>query len=164
MFGFTGADRIEALTRKRGYMAEAQARWPFLTYFDASTIKNERQLVSRQTARGSRSIPTAPRSSSRSSISRATPHSSSRTSGTADSRSGRPMAGGSSTGPMSGAIPEIFTGRPPTGAARPSVSRRAPSSSCPMGSRAPRSSMRSSIRRRTTISGRSVSTTGRRMC
>ena len=45
MFGFTGADSIEALARKRGYMAEAQARWPFLTHFDASTIKNERQLV-----------------------------------------------------------------------------------------------------------------------
>jgi hypothetical protein len=26
-------------------MAEAQERWPFLTQFDASTIKNERQLV-----------------------------------------------------------------------------------------------------------------------
>ena len=42
MFGFTGADSIEALARKRGYMAEAHARWPFLTHFDASTIKNER--------------------------------------------------------------------------------------------------------------------------
>jgi hypothetical protein len=45
MFGFTGADDIETVARKRGYMAEAQAHWPFLTYFDASTIKNERQLV-----------------------------------------------------------------------------------------------------------------------
>lgn len=26
-------------------MTETQARWPFLTYFDQSTIKNERQLV-----------------------------------------------------------------------------------------------------------------------
>jgi hypothetical protein len=26
-------------------MADARARWPFLTYFDASTIKNDRQLV-----------------------------------------------------------------------------------------------------------------------
>ena len=26
-------------------MADAQARWPFLTHFDASTIKNERQLA-----------------------------------------------------------------------------------------------------------------------
>ena len=45
MFGFTGADSVQALARKRGYMAEAEARWPFLTTFDASTIKNERQLV-----------------------------------------------------------------------------------------------------------------------
>ena len=45
MFGFTGADSTETVARKRGYMAEAQAHWPFLTYFDASTIKNERQLV-----------------------------------------------------------------------------------------------------------------------
>jgi hypothetical protein len=26
-------------------MVDAQARWPFLTHFDASTIKNDRQLV-----------------------------------------------------------------------------------------------------------------------
>lgn len=45
MFGFTGADGPETVVRKRGYTAEAQARWPFLTHFDASTIKNERQLV-----------------------------------------------------------------------------------------------------------------------
>ena len=55
MFGFTGADSIEALARKRGYMAEAQAYWPFLTYFDASTIKNERQLVTMVKERCSRS-------------------------------------------------------------------------------------------------------------
>jgi ABC-type proline/glycine betaine transport system substrate-binding protein len=45
MFGFTGADDIETVTRKKGYMAEAQAHWPFLTHFDASTIENERQFV-----------------------------------------------------------------------------------------------------------------------
>ena len=45
MFGFTGADNAETVVRKRGYMAGARARWPFLTHFDASTIKNERQLV-----------------------------------------------------------------------------------------------------------------------
>jgi hypothetical protein len=45
MFGFTGADSAQAVVRKRGYMAEAQTRWPFLTHFDASTIKNERQLA-----------------------------------------------------------------------------------------------------------------------
>lgn len=44
MFGFTGADRAETVARKRGYMVDAQRRWPFLTHFDASTIKNERQL------------------------------------------------------------------------------------------------------------------------
>ena len=55
MFGFTGADSIEALARKKVYMAEAQARWPFLTHFDASTIKNERQLVTMVKERCSRS-------------------------------------------------------------------------------------------------------------
>ena len=55
MFGFTGADDIETLTRKRGYMDEAQARWPFLTYFDASTIKNERQLITLVKDRSSKS-------------------------------------------------------------------------------------------------------------
>ncbi len=45
MFGFTGSDTEATLLRKRAHMADAQARWPFLTSFDASTIKNERQLV-----------------------------------------------------------------------------------------------------------------------
>lgn len=45
MFGFRGGESADVVRRKRGYMVEAQARWPFLTYFDASTIKNERQLV-----------------------------------------------------------------------------------------------------------------------
>jgi hypothetical protein len=54
MFGFTGAD-AETIARKRGYMAEARARWPFLTYFGASTIKNERQLVTMVKERSSRS-------------------------------------------------------------------------------------------------------------
>jgi hypothetical protein len=55
MFGFTGADSDETVARKRVYMAEAQARWPFLTHFDASTIKNERQLVTMIKERSSRS-------------------------------------------------------------------------------------------------------------
>jgi hypothetical protein len=55
MFGFTGADSAETVARKRVYMAEAQARWPFLTHFDASTIKNERQLVTMVKERCSRS-------------------------------------------------------------------------------------------------------------
>jgi hypothetical protein len=45
MFGFRGGESPEIVQRKRGYMAEAQTRWPFLTHFDASTIKNDRQLV-----------------------------------------------------------------------------------------------------------------------
>lgn len=55
MFGFTGAESAETVARKRVYMAEARARWPFLTYFDASTIKNERQLVTIVKERCSRS-------------------------------------------------------------------------------------------------------------
>ncbi|MFL6732488.1 MAG: hypothetical protein ACJ8EH_05880 [Sphingomicrobium sp.] len=55
MFGFTGAESAETVARKRAYMAEARARWPFLTYFDASTIKNERQLVTIVKERCSRS-------------------------------------------------------------------------------------------------------------
>ena len=55
MFGFTGGDSAERVARKRAYMADVQARWPFLTYFDASTIKNERQLVTLVKERCSRS-------------------------------------------------------------------------------------------------------------
>lgn len=47
------------LLARGGYMAEAQARWPFLTHFDASTIKNERQLVAMIKERCSRSQPDA---------------------------------------------------------------------------------------------------------
>jgi hypothetical protein len=45
MFGFQGGESAETVTRKRAYMRDAQQRWPFLTYFDASTIKNELQLA-----------------------------------------------------------------------------------------------------------------------
>ena len=55
MFGFAGADSADAVARKRGYLADAQKRWPFLTHFDASTIKNERQLVTMVKERCSRS-------------------------------------------------------------------------------------------------------------
>jgi len=55
MFGFTGADSAETVARKRVYMTEAQKRWRFLTHFDASTIKNERQLVTMIKERCSRS-------------------------------------------------------------------------------------------------------------
>ena len=55
MFGFTGADSSETVAGKKLYMAEARERWPFLTHFDASTIKNERQLVTMVKERCSRS-------------------------------------------------------------------------------------------------------------
>ncbi len=45
MFGFQGGERAATVERKRGYMKEAQSHWPFLTNYDASTIKNELQLV-----------------------------------------------------------------------------------------------------------------------
>ena len=45
MFGFQGGESPETVERKRAYMREAQGRWPFITNFDASTIRNELQLV-----------------------------------------------------------------------------------------------------------------------
>ncbi len=45
MLGFQGGATGESVTRKRAYMLDAQGRWPFLTNFDASTIKNEMQLA-----------------------------------------------------------------------------------------------------------------------
>lgn len=45
MFGFQGGESAATVARKRGYMEEAQKLWPFLTNFDASTIKNEVQLI-----------------------------------------------------------------------------------------------------------------------
>ena len=59
MFRFTGADSPETVVRKKGYMAEAKAHWPFLTHFDASTIKNERQLVTMVKERCSLSLDAA---------------------------------------------------------------------------------------------------------
>jgi hypothetical protein len=46
MFGFRGGETPQTVSRKRGYLSEAQQKWPFLTYFDLSTIKNETQLRS----------------------------------------------------------------------------------------------------------------------
>jgi hypothetical protein len=46
MFGFSGGESAETVLRKRAHMAEARERWPFITLFDASTIKSEVQLVS----------------------------------------------------------------------------------------------------------------------
>jgi hypothetical protein len=55
MFGFSGGESVDTVARKRRYMVDAQQRWPFLTHFDASTIKNERQLVTIVKDRSSRS-------------------------------------------------------------------------------------------------------------
>ena len=46
MFGFQGGESAEVVTRKRGYMKDAQRLWPFLTNYDLSTIKTEGQLCS----------------------------------------------------------------------------------------------------------------------
>ena len=46
MFGYSGGESAETVTRKRAHMAEARQRWPFITAFDASTIKSEAQLIS----------------------------------------------------------------------------------------------------------------------
>ncbi|MDB5691110.1 MAG: hypothetical protein JWO81_173 [Alphaproteobacteria bacterium] len=45
MFGFQGGETGVTVARKRAYMRDAQRRWPFLTNFDASTIRNEVQLT-----------------------------------------------------------------------------------------------------------------------
>jgi hypothetical protein len=45
MFGFQGGESRETVARKRAYMRDPQRRWPFLTNFDASTIKNEMLLA-----------------------------------------------------------------------------------------------------------------------
>ena len=45
MFGFSGGESVPIVVRKRRYMVEAQERWPFLTNYDASTIKVPQQLV-----------------------------------------------------------------------------------------------------------------------
>jgi hypothetical protein len=46
MFGFQGGEPADVVARKRLYMKEAQQHWPFLTNFDASTVRNELQLIS----------------------------------------------------------------------------------------------------------------------
>ena len=46
MFGFSGGESPETVARKKGYMKDAQAKWPFLTNFDVSTLKSEPQLAS----------------------------------------------------------------------------------------------------------------------
>ena len=44
MFGFKGGEELAVVARKRAYLKEAQARWPFLTTFDATTIRTQTQL------------------------------------------------------------------------------------------------------------------------
>ena len=46
MFGFSGGEAPDVVARKKGYMRDAQAKWPFLTNFDLSTLKTEAQLAS----------------------------------------------------------------------------------------------------------------------
>jgi hypothetical protein len=46
MFGFQGGENAGVVARKRGYMKEAQQKWPFLTNFDCSTITTPGQLGS----------------------------------------------------------------------------------------------------------------------
>ncbi len=45
MFGFRGGESVDIVARKKDYMQDAQHKWPFLTHFDLSTIKNEAQLA-----------------------------------------------------------------------------------------------------------------------
>lgn len=46
MFGFQGGENSDLVARKKGYMKEAQKKWPFLTNFDCSTITTPGQLIS----------------------------------------------------------------------------------------------------------------------
>ncbi|RIX98696.1 hypothetical protein D3218_16015 [Aureimonas flava] len=55
MFGYQGGESGETVARKRGYMAEARQRWPFLTRFDVTTIHNEQQLATMVRDRSGRS-------------------------------------------------------------------------------------------------------------
>lgn len=45
MFGFSGGESLGTVARKRRYLIEARAHSPFLTHFDANTIKTSEQLV-----------------------------------------------------------------------------------------------------------------------
>jgi hypothetical protein len=45
MFGFKGGEELAVVARKRAYLKEAQARWPFLTRLDAKTIRNQKHLA-----------------------------------------------------------------------------------------------------------------------
>lgn len=45
MFGYRGDETPETVTRKKGHMKDAQAKWSFLTNFDCSTITTPGQLA-----------------------------------------------------------------------------------------------------------------------
>ncbi len=45
MFGFQSGESAHAASRKKMRRREAQERWPFLTDFDLSGIRDEEQLV-----------------------------------------------------------------------------------------------------------------------
>ena len=45
VFGFKGGEELAVVARKRAYLKEAQSRWPFITRFDATTIRNQKHLV-----------------------------------------------------------------------------------------------------------------------
>lgn len=55
MFGFQGGESPETINRKRVYMKDAQKLWPFITNFDASTVRNEQQLAEMVKDRSGRS-------------------------------------------------------------------------------------------------------------
>lgn len=59
MFGFSGGESAETVLRKKGYRSSAQAKWPFLTTYDLSTIKTAGQLRAIVQTRASLSEQTA---------------------------------------------------------------------------------------------------------
>ena len=44
MFGFQGGETVVVVARKKGYMRDAQQKWPFLTSLDCVSIKTAGQL------------------------------------------------------------------------------------------------------------------------
>ena len=46
MFAFQGGESADTVSRKKGYMKDAQQRWKFLTNFDLSSIRSKGQLSS----------------------------------------------------------------------------------------------------------------------
>lgn len=45
MFGFSGGESNEIVTRKTGYRDDAKRQWSCLTTLDLSQVKNEEQLI-----------------------------------------------------------------------------------------------------------------------